>query len=72
MRVRRLLAALTLALPAVPLCVLAQSSSPTPQCQRSCVIDYEDRVDKCTTSQDRDTCYRQASLAYQTCLSICH
>lgn len=71
---RTLLISLAMLFPLLPLVALAQSSQPTPQCERSCSLDYEDRVEACAKgpAQGRDACYQQATLTYRTCLAICH
>lgn len=72
MRVKPFVVSLVVTLPLLPLCALAQSTPPSPQCERSCVLDYEEHVEQCAKAQDRQACYQQADLAYRTCLAICH
>lgn len=74
MTFRALMIPLAMVFPLLPLYALAQSPQPSPQCEHSCSLDYEDRVEQCSKkqAQDRDACYQQAVLAYRTCLAICH
>lgn len=74
MRLRTLFISFAMVFPLLPLVALAQASQPTPQCEHSCTLDYDHRVDACAKSpaQGRDACYQQAVLAYRTCLAICH
>ena len=74
MRRRTWVITLATLLPLLPLVALAQTPPPSPQCQRSCMVEYDERIDACIklSDKERDACYEKAALAFKTCLAICH
>jgi len=74
MKPRTWIMSLTMLLPLLPLIALAQSAPPTPQCEHSCMVEYDERIDACfkLSDKERDACYEKAALAFKTCLAICH